>query len=140
MTQVELIEAEAPATKKAKPSTPRVRQLQQYGRIAVGQRVEYDRVEFAPTNAPPPWYRWGRRNTKTREIERLDPTVGVQTFATVVRLERYELGGIGCVLRFDGGNEKTIAIDSYGQSPGNFAGLRVIAEAPMQTKLKGVAA
>jgi hypothetical protein len=135
MSQIELIEAEAPATKKAKRE-PRVRTLQQYGRIAVGQRVEYDRVEFAPITDLPPWYRWKH----DQNGENVHPTVGVQTVVTVVRIERYEMGGIGCVLRFDGGSEKTIAIDSYGQSPGNFAGLRVIAEAPTQTKLKGVAA
>jgi hypothetical protein len=138
MSQVELIESESPTPKKAAKREPRVRTLDRYGRIAVGQLVEYDRVEFAPTNSAPPWYLCGRRNTTTREIEHRDETVGVQTLATVVRLERYEMGGIGCVLRFEGGNEKTISINSYGQSPGNFAYLRVIAEPPEQKKLQGI--
>lgn len=100
----------------------------QYGRIAVGQRVRFDRVMAAPTPEPSA-SAWGRN---------AGPRVTVRTEHTVTDIQHCESGALVTLRHADGRGERAECFNSYGQMWGGFGGLVVIEEAPEQRALPGM--
>jgi len=96
----------------------RRRQLDRFGRMAVGQRVRYDRCIMPPTLLNSFW-------------NNLDEPVSIQQYAEVIAIAKGEVDAF-VTLRFDGGGEKTETFNWYGQEPGGFSSLTVLREAPEQ--------
>lgn len=103
-----------------------MRRIDRYGRIAVGQRVRWERLDYAPTNGDPRG--WLGRN----------PTVGTVEIRTehVVTEIRTTETGVAVVLRHEcGAVQIAWGIDAWGHSMGDFASLEVLAEPPEQRAL-----
>ena len=105
-----------------------MRAIPQYGRIAVGQRVRFDRVMAAPTPEPSA-SAWGRN---------AGPRVTVRTEHVVTEIQHCDSGALVTLRHADGRGELAECLNSYGQMWGGFGGLVVIEEAPEQRALPGM--
>lgn len=117
--------------------TFRYRNVQQYGRIEVGQIVRYGAAVVAPTNSAKPC--GCMRDQLTGEIIHPDETIGFHADGKVVDLLVTESGCMATVALLDGGQQR-LHINAYGQSGGNFKSLSVLRHAPKQLALGGLAA
>ena len=103
------------------------RGIPRYGRIEVGQRVRFERVEPAPTP---------ERATLGRGVE----TVTIRTEHLVREIRPCDSGVLVTLRHADGRGEIRGCFNCYGQQWGGFGGLTVLADAPMQRGLPGVRA
>lgn len=84
----------------------RRKQLEAYGRMAVGQRVRYDRCIMPPTLLNSFW------NNR-------DEPVSIHQLASITAIAKGEDHAF-VTLRFEEGGEKTELFNSWGQEPGGF--------------------
>ena len=103
------------------------RSIPRYGRIEVGQRVRFERVVPAPTT---------ERATLGRDVE----TVTIRTEHLVDDIRSCDSGALVTLRHADGRGEVRCCFDGYGQQWGGFGGLQVLADAPAQLGLRGIAA
>jgi hypothetical protein len=101
------------------------RSIPRYGRIEVGQRVQFSRVMPAPTP---------ERAALGRGVE----TVTVRTVHVVDDIRLCDSGALVTLRYADGRGEIRACFDAYGQQWGGFGGLDVLADAPYQSNLLGV--
>lgn len=101
--------------------------LTRYGRLAVGQRVRWERTTYAPTNDLPANSRIGYRNHPQVEL------------ATECLLEeiRHTESGVACQLRLAiGARQVQWGIDAYGHAWGGLGScITVLAQPPKQLSL-----
>lgn len=109
------------------------RKVSSYGRIAVGQVVNYSTSIIAPTNSAIPC-RCCRDKT-TGKIIHPDESFGFDVNGQVVDLTITESGCMATVA-VPGGGVLKAHINGYGQDNGNFKMLRVVREAPTQMELR----
>ena len=100
----------------------RLQSLRQYGRLAVGQRVLFERLEAAP----------GERHVVSGN------RVTIRTEHTITGMWHCDSGVI-VDLTDDDGAVIDRNFDAYGQMWGGFGGLTVLADAPSQGRLRGLA-
>ena len=103
------------------------RSISKYGRIAVGQRVRFERVVPAPTT---------ERATLGRGVE----TVTIRTEHLVDEIHPCDSGALVTLGHVDGCGQLRRCFNAYGQLWGGFGGLDVLADAPLQLRLRGIAA
>ena len=106
--------------------------VSRYGRIAVGQLVNYSAAILAPTNSARPC--GCRRDMTTGKIIHPDETVGFEAQGTVTHLLTTETGCMATVALQDGG-ALCKHINHHGSGGGNFHHLRVLREAPRQLEI-----
>jgi hypothetical protein len=107
-----------------------MRKIDRYGRLAVGQRVRWERSVYAPTNDVP-------TNPKTGWL--LHPKVELSTECVIQEIRTTETG-VACVLRLDcGALQVTWGVDAYGHAWGGcWPRLTVLVDSPEQrTLLRG---
>lgn len=98
--------------------------LARYGRLAVGQRVRWERLASPPTTGAP-------RNWLALDVE----PVTLRTEHAIVDM-RLTDSGAAVVLRHASGAESIAwGVDGYGCQPGSFGQLHVLAEPPEQRSL-----
>lgn len=103
------------------------RSIPSYGRLQVGQRVRFERVLPAPTP---------ERATLGRGVE----TVTIRTEHLVDDIRPCDSGALVTLRHADGRGAVRCCFDGYGQQWGGFGGLVVLADAPAQLGLRGIAA
>jgi hypothetical protein len=108
------------------------KKVAKYGRIAIGQLVQYRAAVLAPTNSVRPC--GCMRDRTTGEITHPDETIGFSADGFVTDLMVTETGCMATVNLRDGGQLR-LHINWYGQSPANFRGLRVLRDAPTQMEI-----
>lgn len=106
--------------------------VNRYGRIAVGQLVQFSAAILAPTNSARPC--GCKRDKVTGKIIHPDETIGFEAQGTVTHLLTTETGCMATVALLDGGALRK-HIDSYGGGGGDFHHLRVLHEAPSQMEI-----
>ncbi len=103
-----------------------MRRIQRYGRLEVGQRVRWERLDVAPTNGDPKG--WLGRTPTSGQVE-------IHTEHVITEIRTTETG-VGVVLRHASGAVQVAwGMDQYGHSLGDFASLAILAEAPEQRAL-----
>lgn len=103
------------------------RTIPRYGRIEVGQRVRFERVMPAPTPEP-------------AHLGRGVETVTIRTEHLVREIRPCDSGVLVTLRHADGRGEVRGCFNAYGELWGGFGGLAVLADAPMQLGLRGIAA
>jgi hypothetical protein len=98
------------------------RQLDRYGRMAVGQRVTYHRAIMSPLTHPNDW--------RGRDME----FVFVDMAGDIVRLQECDSGAL-VTIRADNGSEICKAFAWEGREWGGLGSLDVVREAPEQRSL-----
>lgn len=101
------------------------RSIPRYGRLEVGQRVQFVRVEPAPTP---------ERATLGRGVE----TVTVRTEHLVDEIRPCDSGALVTLRHADGAGQLRECFNAYGQQRGGFGGLDVLADAPIDKPAKPV--
>lgn len=99
------------------------RTIPRYGRIAIGQRVRYERLMPAPTP---------ERATLGRGVN----TVAICTEHLVDDIRPCDSGVLVTLRHADGRGEVRGCFNAYGQSWGGFGGLVVLVDAPVQLGLR----
>jgi hypothetical protein len=110
----------------------RRRQLQRFGRMAVGQRIRFERNCVLPPTTDPKGY---MRAFFDWEAE----LVQLVAKGRIVRIEQGYFDAF-VTMRFDDGREVTRTLDADGMEPGGWDRLRVVQEAPEQRSLISEAA
>lgn len=105
----------------------RPRQIQSFGRIAVGQRIRFERNCVLPPTTDPKAYmqaffEW--------EVE----LVQIVAHGQIVRLGKGYFDAF-VTMRFDDGREVTRTLDAHGMEPGGPDRLHVLQETPEQRSL-----
>lgn len=95
--------------------------VERFGRMAVGQRVRFDRLVMPPTTLEAWW------NNK-------DEPVCIEQFGEIVEIRLGEVDAF-VTLRLDEGGGYTKTFNRWGQVPGGFSSLTVLREAPAQCSL-----
>ena len=108
------------------------KQVSAYGRIAVGQLVNYSAATLAPTNSARPC--GCMRDPSTQKIINPDNTIGFDAVGRVSDLLMTDTGCMATVALQDGGALR-LHINSYGQDVGGFRSLKVLHDAPRQMEL-----
>jgi len=106
------------------------RQFDQYGRMEVGARVEFQRMIYAPTNNPAKLRTCMR--LETGEIVDVDPTVTIETQHTIIDIRESETGAF-LFLVDDDGLLSVHTSNAYGQAGWGF--FRVLRYAPQQREI-----
>lgn len=103
------------------------RQLERFGRMAVGQRVRFERNCVLPPTTDPKEF---MRAFFDWQVE----LVQLVAQGHIVRMEKGSFDAF-VTMRFDDGREVTRTLDSYGMEPGGWDRLHVLQEAPEQRSL-----
>jgi hypothetical protein len=99
------------------------RSITRYGRIGVGQRVRFERLEPAPTP---------ERATFGRGVE----LVTIRTEHLVDEIRPCDSGALVTLRHADGAGQLRACFNAYGQCWGGFGGLDVLADAPIKRPAK----
>lgn len=99
------------------------RSIPRYGRIEVGQRVRFERVEPAPT-------------TVCATLGRGVVVVTIRTEHMVAEIRPCDSGALVTLRHADGAGQLRACFNAYGQLWGGFGGLDVVADAPINRPAK----
>jgi hypothetical protein len=108
------------------------KQVTEYGKIAIGQRIEYSRIAIAPTNSVIPCC--CMRDPFTLKIIHPDETIGFSVIGTVTNMFE-TTSGCTTTIRLDSSGEFQPHINLHGRQVGGFAIVRALREAPRQLEL-----
>jgi hypothetical protein len=89
--------------------------------MADGQRVRHVRLIMPPTLLHSAW-------------NNHDEPVSIEQWGEIVDIRESESGAL-VTIRIDGGNDRTVCLNSYGQECGGFGMVHVEREAPEQRSL-----
>jgi hypothetical protein len=105
----------------------RRKQLDRFGRMAVGQRIRFERNCVLPPTTDPKAYMQAFFDWQVELVQLVDQGL-------IVGIEKGYFDAF-VTMRLDDGREVTRTLDSYGMEPGGWDRLHVLQEAPSQRSL-----